>query len=398
MARSLGTIREVRYTVERLKRMRIAVDAHAVGRKQTGNETYIRNLLREFALAGDEQIKAYISAPSAELYIPAGIETGRVSDNPFFRLGFDLSNSIRRNRPDLLHVQYTSPLNCPVPIVTTVHDVSYLTHPQYFSIFRSTQLRITVKRTIQRAAKIIAPSDFSRQQIIAAYKVPPEKVEVIHNGVDPMFRPIAREIAGRWVMEKFKVAAPYILTVGDLQVRKNQAGLIRAFAALLSAKPELPHHLVLAGKKNWHGSEVMESARRSGISDRIHFTGFVEDEDLRNLYCGCDLFVFPSFYEGFGLPILEAMACGRAVACSNTSAMPEVADSAALLFDPTSVPEMAKTMFDLLVDAELRGRMERLGHARASRFSWHRAATETLAVYERVAGMKKHWKVAQVGA
>jgi glycosyltransferase involved in cell wall biosynthesis len=143
---------------------------------------------------------------------------------------------------------------------------------------------------------------------------------------------------------------------------------------------------VIVGKDTWFSSNVHAAARRSRVTDRIHFTGWASDDDLLQLYNACDAMVFPSFYEGFGLPILEAMACGRAVACSDTSAMPEVADSAALLFNPANVDEIASAMRDLLLDAELRGRMERLGQARASLFTWERTAQRTLEIYYDVAG------------
>jgi glycosyltransferase involved in cell wall biosynthesis len=380
-------------------RMRIAVDAHAVGRKQTGNETYIRNLLREFALADtDAQFLAYISAPEAECVLPSSFEVRRVSQNPFQRLGLDLPSRLREDQPDVVHVQYTSPLSCPTPVVVTVHDVSFLERPHYFSYFRRTQLRTTVRRTIQRASRIIAPSEFSKERILAWYGLPEDRVTVIHNGVDPQFRPMPRESAARLVFQRHGIAAPYVLTVGDLQMRKNQSGLIEAFAGLMREMPGLKHHLVLVGKENWHGSAVKEAAMRSGLGERIHLTGFVSDEELRNLYGGCDVFVFPSFYEGFGLPILEAMACGRAVACSDSSAMPEVADSAALLFSPESKTEMGRAIRDLLIDDGLRQRIERLGQQRASSFSWQKAARETLRVYETVAEHRDLPRAARVSA
>jgi glycosyltransferase involved in cell wall biosynthesis len=144
--------------------------------------------------------------------------------------------------------------------------------------------------------------------------------------------------------------------------------------------------LVIVGKETWHAEAVHAVARKSSVADRIHFTGFVSEADLLKLYGACDLFVYPSFYEGFGLPILEAMACGRAVACSNSSAMPEVADSAALLFDPHSVDDILLSMRDLLLNPELRARVERLGAQRAPLFSWEKSAAKTLDVYYEVAG------------
>ena len=292
---------------------------------------------------------------------------------------------VAEDRPSLLHVQYTGPLTCSAPIVVSVHDVSFLEHPEYFTSFRALQLRLTVRRTVQSASCVLTPSEFSKQRILDAYQLPDDKVVVLPNGVSSVFHPVAREAAQR-SLSTSAPQVPFILTVGDLQPRKNHLGLIRAFEELIHAHPQLPHHLLVVGKETWHADAVRAAAKKSRVADRIHFTGFVEDEELRRLYGACDLLVYPSFYEGFGLPILEAMACGRAVACSNTSAMPEVADSAALLFDPCSQRELVFAMRDLLLNPELRQRMERLGVQRAAMFSWTSSAAKTLDVYYAVAG------------
>jgi glycosyltransferase involved in cell wall biosynthesis len=154
----------------------------------------------------------------------------------------------------------------------------------------------------------------------------------------------------------------------------------------------LKHRLALAGKETWFSGRVHEAAKQSGVADRIHFCGFVSDHELLQLYNACDLFVFPSFYEGFGLPALEAMACGRAVACSGTSAVPEVVDGAAILFDPYAPDEIARAMADILLDSELRGRMERLGLMRAAKFSWRNTARQTLDVYGEVAEDRRSFR------
>jgi len=374
--------------------MRFSVDAHAIGQHLTGNETYIRNLLNCFdALDTEAEFVAYISRDEAVSEVPARFKTKRVASNPFLRLGYDLPRRVAEDRADLLHVQYTAPLTCSAPTVVSVHDVSYLEYPQYFTSFRATQLRWTVRRTVKRASCVLTPSQFSKQRIIQAYQLPDEKVVVLPNGVSPVFRPVAREAAQRGL----SCPLPFILSVGDLQPRKNHLGLIAAFEDLLQAHPQLPHHLVIVGKETWYAPTVRAAARMSRAADRIHFTGFVDDEELRRLYGACDMFVYPSFYEGFGLPIIEAMACGRAVACSNTSAMPEVADSAALLFDPNSRRELVCALRDLLLNPELRQRMERLGAQRAGLFSWTRTAEKTLDVYYSVAGAapKTHTAVAK---
>jgi glycosyltransferase involved in cell wall biosynthesis len=370
--------------------MRFSVDAHAIGQHLTGNETYIRNLLTCFAnLDRESEFVAYVSRSSAFALVPSHFQTRLVSENPFMRLGVDLTRKLRQDRPDLVHVQYTAPIGCPVPVVVSVHDVSYLEHPEYFTRFRSWQLRQTVKRTVRSAARVFTPSEFSKQAILRAYALPEEKVMVMPNAVSSSFRPVPRETSQRWVRAHRDYSFPFMLTVGDLQPRKNHLRLIQAFEEILRSNPNLPHHLVLVGKETWFSDTVRTAAQKSPAGGRIHFTGFVEDDELLRLYGACDLFVYPSLYEGFGLPILEAMACGRAVACSNSSAMPEVADSAALLFDPQSVPEMARAMRDLLLDAELRTRMERLGLHRATLFSWEKTARKTLDVYYEIAGRSR---------
>jgi glycosyltransferase involved in cell wall biosynthesis len=328
---------------------------------------------------------AYISREEAIADVPDRFIKRRVAVNPFVRLGYHLPRRVAEDRPSLLHVQYTAPLACSVPIVVSVHDVSFLEHPEYFTSFRATQLRLTVRRTVKAASCVLTPSEFSKRRILDAYQLSDDKVVVLPNGVSSVFHPVAREAAQR-SMRTSLPNVPFILTVGDLQPRKNHLGLIHAFEDLIRAHSQLPHHLLIVGKETWYAPTVRAAAKKSRVADRIHFTGFVDDEELRRLYGACDLFVYPSFYEGFGLPILEAMACGRAVACSNTSAMPEVADSAALLFDPCSQRDLVFAMRDLLLNPELRQRMERLGVQRAGMFSWASSAAKTLDLYYAVAG------------
>ena len=367
--------------------MRFSVDAHAIGQHLTGNETYVRNLLSCFAaLDRHADFVTYLSRAVSFNDVPERFHKRLVAVNPFVRLGFDLPRRLRQDRPHVLHVQYTAPLFCSVPIVVSVHDVSFLEHPEYFTRFRATQLRYTVARTVKAASRVLTVSEFSKRSILEAYRLDEEKVMVLPNAVSSSFRPIAREIAQRSVESSFGFSAPFILSVGDLQPRKNHVGLIRAFEQLVRMHPQIAHHLVIVGKETWYAPVIRAAAKKSSVANRIHFTGFVPDEELLQLYGGCDLFVYPSFYEGFGLPIVEAMACGRAVACSNTSAMPEVADSAAILFDPHTENQIVFAMRDLVLNPELRARMERLGAQRAAIFSWESTAAKTLELYYEIAG------------
>jgi glycosyltransferase involved in cell wall biosynthesis len=367
--------------------MRFSVDAHAIGRNLTGNEAYVRNLLRAFAAVDDSNdFIAYLSVEGAQRWVPERFQHRRVSDNPFVRLGIDLSHRLRKDGSDLLHVQYTAPLGCPVPVVASVHDISFLERPDFFTRARALQLRITVSRTVLNAAKILTLSNFSKDAILNAYNLTEDKVISVPAAHSPMFRPISRDASQAYLARRYRIPSPFILTVGDLQPRKNQIGLIRAFERLAAQEPALTHSLVLVGKDTWFSPRIREVAARSPLSERILFTGYVGETDLLHFYNGCDLFVFPSIYEGFGIPILEAMACGRAVACSNTSAMQEVADAAAILFNPNEVEQITRSMRDLLTDPELRARMERLALQNAARFCWERTARETLNVYYQIVG------------
>ncbi len=367
--------------------MLISIDAHAIGCRLTGNEVYVSNLIRQFTrLDASTRFHLFISHPDIAASLPGCFDTTVVSTNPFQRLGLDIPGHLRANPPDLLHVQYTSPLSCRIPLVVTIHDVSFLEHPEYFRPLRALQLRWTVGRTARRAAYILTPSEFTKRAIMNAYDVEEGRVQVIPNGVSDDFRPIDRTTAALAVKGRFGVSGPYILTIGDLVPRKNHIGLIRAFEQMARARPELPHRLVVVGKPAWFAPRVWQAAADSPLRDRIHFTGLVPDGDLPSLYGAADVVAYPSFYEGFGLPVVEAMACGRAVVCSENSAIPEVANRSALLFDPKSPEAIAHALESVLMNPDLRGRLERLGLRRAKGFTWTRTARQTLDAYYRVAG------------
>ena len=362
--------------------MRIAIDAHAIGQRLTGNEVYVRTLLKEFAeLDSESEFITYVSKANVNGWVPRGFRRRGVSANPFLRLGSQLPARLREDRPDLVHVQYTAPLFCPVPIVVTIHDVSYIERPEYLPTLRAAQLQVSTRHTVKRAAKIITISEFSRQGISKAFDIDPEDIVVTPLAAQDAFRPLNRARAVQHVADSLGIHRPYILNVGDLHPRKNQIGLVRAFKELINAHPRLPHTLVLAGKHTWFAPRVIEEVRRSGLADRIRLTGFVDDELLPSLYNAADIFVFPSFYEGFGLPAIEAMACGRAVACSSATALPEVVDAAAILFDPESIEQQTRAIRDILIDPELAARMEKKSLQRAAAFDWRETARKTLDVY-----------------
>lgn len=369
-----------------MSRLTIAVDAHAIGRRQTGNEVYVRSLIRRYPqIRPEADFVAYTCCDEADEWMPEGVRHRKVARNPFVRLGYDLASKVSEDKPDLLHVQYTAPVYSSAPIVATIHDVSYIDRPDYLPRSRAMQLRVTVKRTVKRAAKIITVSEFSRQRIAESYGLDPDQIAVTPLAAQKSFQPMNHEVAAQRARQSLGIDRPFLLNVGDLHPRKNQIGLVRAFSELIRERPELPHVLVMAGQHTWFAPRVLEAIRESGVSDRIVLTRFVDDETLRLLYNGCDLFVFPSFYEGFGLPVIEAMACGRPVVCSSATALPEVTNGAAVLFEPHSTAQQMRAMRDVLLDRELSERMQRKSVHRSQTFDWNETARRTLDVYSEVA-------------
>jgi glycosyltransferase involved in cell wall biosynthesis len=258
----------------------------------------------------------------------------------------------------------------------TVHDLSFLYHPDAFVPSLREYLERVVPRSVARADRVLADSEATRGDLIAHFGTPPEKVQVLYSGVDPRFRPEREPAEKERLKANYGVEAPYVLSVGTLQPRKNYIRLIKAFANLQPANLQL----AIAGGRGWLYEDIFAEVEKHG--DRVHILGFVDDADLPALYRNAVLFVFPSLYEGFGLPVLEAMACGTPVVCSNASSLPEVADDAALIVDPFDVDGLAEAMARMLEDAELRREMAVKGLAQAARFTWQKAARQLMDAFE----------------
>jgi glycosyltransferase involved in cell wall biosynthesis len=229
---------------------------------------------------------------------------------------------------------------------------------------------------------VITASNHSRREIERYLGVSPARLSIIPDGVARRFHPLPLEKAKNHVASRFGLRTAYLLYVGALTRRKNLERALEAFSLITKQMPAV--RFVLAGSRTWQGTPVEAIAVRLGIEDRVVQTGPLADADLPPLYRGAVLFVFPSLYEGFGLPPLEAMACGTPVVCSNAASLPEVVGDAALMVDPTDVGGMAEAMRRVLADAELADDLRQRGLARAAQFTWERTARETVAVYERV--------------
>lgn len=265
--------------------------------------------------------------------------------------------------------------------VATVHDVIPLIHPA-----ASTTLdRLIYHHWLPRAARqldaIVTVSEHSRRDIIRYLRVDPARVYAVPNAVGPRFRPVDPAIAAE-TARRHGITQPYILYVGSVEARKNLARLLQAFRQLRDR--DACWQLVVVGASGWKASPNFEAVQRLRLGSSVLFTGYVPDTDLPALYSGADLFVFPSLYEGCGLPVLEAMACGTPVVTSSTSSLPEVAGDAAVLCDPMSAESIADAMLRVLSDPERRGEMAERGILWSRQFSWERTADATLEVYRRV--------------
>jgi glycosyltransferase involved in cell wall biosynthesis len=303
-----------------------------------------------------------------------------------------LSRELRRHPVDVLHVQYTAPPFAPCPIVTTIHDLAFEHLPETFNRRSWMQLRLTVRSTARRAAQIITVSEYSREDIINSYGAPPEIVSVTPEAAPPGFTRVTTETELEKIRKIYGIESDYILSLCSIQPRKNLVRLIQAYSLLRRSHPEgkLPQ-LVLAGKSGWLDKETRRAAQREDVSADVRFTGYVADEHLNALYSAATCFVYPSYFEGFGLPILEAMKCGTPVIAGNRTSIPEVAGDAALLFDPFDVQSLVEALKRILNDSQFRAALSVKALQRASEFSWQTTARLTLAVYEKA--VSKHQRI-----
>lgn len=374
--------------------MRIGIDAHAIGAQQGGNETYIRNLITALAeLDQENQYTLYFSVSQAAEAWRNRYPNFQVRllppPTPLVRVPVALAFELRRRPVDVLHVQYTAPPFCPVPVVTTIHDLAFEHLPETFTRRGKTQLRLTVRRTARNAAHILTVSEFSRQDIIRTYHLSPEKITVTHNGCEAQFTSQrASDSEAETIKQKFGITRDYLLAVGSLQPRKNLVRLLRAYAMLRNQQPEFRLQLVIVGRQLWLYQEVLHEIKQQGFASDVIVTGYASNEDLPTLYRSAVALVYPSLFEGFGLPPLEAMACGTPVITSNSSSLPEVVGSAALLVNPYEEDELAQAMWKVANDATLRSQLREAGIQQAKQFTWMAAANKTLAVYQAI--IQKH--------
>ncbi len=265
----------------------------------------------------------------------------------------------------------------------TVHDLSFVRVPETTSPTLRHYLDKVVPRSVRRADHILADSQATKDDLIALYGTPSDKVTVLLSGVEPRFRPVTDVNSLERVRARYALPRrPYILSVGTVQPRKNYARLVEALSLLRGQGLDVS--LVIVGAAGWLANPIYEAIKHLHMSEFVHFTGFADDADLPALYTGAICVAIPSLYEGFGLPVLEAMACGTPVLTSNVSSLPEVAGDAALLIDPHETQAIADGLTRLITDSTLREQLIARGYQQAARFTWERSARELRAVYHQI--------------
>ncbi len=369
--------------------MRIALNGMLLRGEFSGVEVSIYNLLRAVATAApDDQFLITVPPGFSDAllarsnvichYAPTwtGLRMGRIIWEQTA-----LPRLLSRYGIDLLHAPgYTMPLRWRGPTVLTIYDILALREPQWCKATNVWHYRLMLPQSIRRAARIIVPSTTVKEELIEVLNADPGKISVIPLGADHIAGPVTDKQRLKAVRDKYGLPPDYLICVGNIEPKKNIEGTVKIFEEVAG---RLPHHLVLVGRSGWQCRNALARIRTSPVSQRIHRLGYVPLQDLPALYSGAAACLHFSWYEGFGLPPLEAMRCGTPMVVSNRAALPEVVGGAALIADPNS-PQAAAAIIRLLTDAELARKMVQRGHRRAAQFTWSGAAAQTVKVYREV--------------
>jgi len=374
-----------------MKPLRIGIDIHSVGSHKGGNETYYRELIKGLVkIRSSHRFFLYHSSPVIEKYITAS-ESFRFKRlfpaHPLLRIPFTIPWRSRRERLDLFHAQFIVPPFLTCKTVTTIPDIAYEHYPDFFPAGQRAWLKTLVRESAKRADHIITVSEHSKRDLIETYGIGEEKITVTYEGASDEFVPLDRERAKELLARRYGIEGDFILYLGRLQARKNLMRLVSAYARIRVAG--FPHKLVLAGQQDSLFQPVLSRIRQLNLENDVLLPGYITAEDVPAFYNAAEVFVYPSLYEGFGLPLTEAMACGSPVVTSRGSSLEEVAGDAAVLVDPLDEMSIADGLKQVLSDPELRVRLGHAGLRRSRQFSFERAARETIGVYERVMGAQR---------
>ncbi len=373
--------------------MRITLDLSPVVHHKAGLATYARNLTENLLALDPTNDYGGFYYGVARASLPTLFASLRVTNVPWNARHWRMSVAAQYFMGATMdrtfagaHIFHATEHLLPrlqnIHTVFTFHDAIYALFPKYHLPLNKIYLGTMMPRFLRRADAIIAVSECSKRDAIRLYNIAPEKITVIYEGVNPALKPETNSAHIAQIHEQYAHGQPFIFYLGTIEPRKNISAIVDALKILRSRG--LPHRLLIAGRKGWLYQPTLDHIAETGMNDAVDFLDYVPDADLPALFGACDAFVFPSLYEGFGLPPLEAMACGAPVVCSNTSSLPEVVGDAALMIDPHNSDEIANAIERIIINPNLSSELHAKGIAQAKKFSWARAARETLAVYKRV--------------
>jgi glycosyltransferase involved in cell wall biosynthesis len=367
-------------------RFRVSINAHLLsgeaGYRRAGIHQYIAQVLRHLPQDGSEYIIFTRHAEDWLDKVGTVLRSRWPTENRLARIAWEQVAwpwLAARHRIDLLHsMAFVTPWLSRRPAVVTVFDLSFMHFPEAFPVAQRWYLTSQTVRSVRRARRVITISESGRQDVHRFFGVPPTRIDVIYPGVDTVYRPLPPEEIAAF-RERQDLADRFVLHVGTLQPRKNIPTLIEAFAQ--AAPPDVM--LILVGGKGWLFEEIFSRVQALGLQERVRFTGYVPDEDMPLWYNAASVLAFPSLYEGFGMPVVEAMACGTPVVAAGCSSLPEAVGETGLLFDPQNVAELADRLTAVLHNPDLAATMRTKGLIQAQQFNWEKAGRETAEVYRK---------------
>jgi glycosyltransferase involved in cell wall biosynthesis len=369
--------------------MRIGIDAHCIGQRKTGNETYTRNLVKHLGLLEPNGIDyiVYLTSKAdrnGEAFAGPRSRTKLIRpETPYLRIPIGFALESRAEKLDVFHAQYLLPHHLRCRTVLTVHDVLFERYPEFFTKMDLYRNKIGIPWSCRRADHIITVSESSKRDLIQIYGLDASRITVTYHGPDDSYRPLDQEEAKEHLRRRYGLGGEFILYVGTIQPRKNVPRLVSAFAEL-KRKHRIPHKLVIVGPKAWLATEAFRAIENRSAKGDVVVTGYVPQKDLAYFYNAATVFVYVPICEGFGLPVLEAIACGTPTITSRGSSLEEVAGGAAVLVDPLDVSAIVSAIENVLSNSDLRASLRALGLARSSQFSCHEMAVRTQAVYRQV--------------
>ncbi|MCX7785257.1 MAG: glycosyltransferase family 4 protein [candidate division WOR-3 bacterium] len=364
--------------------MRIGIDCRYLNTTPRGVAHYLINILNQFARQASSQENFYLYSPYSIRYLAPRpnfiMRKGNLPLPGTFWFQTQGRSFINTDKLDTFWAPCDIlPLGLSKNIyqVLSVHDLTHIFFPQTMANYNRLIHKMYFEKSLLNAHHIITMSNYTKKALVDFFNIKSEKISVIYEGVDEKFQPYDRNQTTK-TLSHYLINRPYLLAVGTLEPKKNYPLLLKAFQSL-----KIDWDLIIIGKKGWKSNGIFKTIDKLGINQRVKILGYVKIEDLPYFYNGAEIFVFPSLYEGFGLPLLEAMACGTPVVCSNSSSLPEIGKDAVLYFNPYSVDELTNQLTKLINDAKLRQELSQKGIARAQEFSWQKTARQTLEVLKR---------------